>query len=238
MRCCHGYVTGVAGLEVESARTGGSGVDGQTTLAADDVVPFVRGGVPVESNIWSVEVAKTKYRMVSLSTDLLAHGSRLDSEQTHGKVLGDGKCRRVQQFHTATRDFIRFLLREMIRVAAIARNRTRRPRDILLRDVLGSGCARQDVQLSRGQMVKGRGIHAQVLGQNGFGIAFEELGDEKGAVFAELSTVEDEEEFDAVVEGLDAVWDTGGEEPVFLQQQKGNVVSETVLSRVDLKATP
>lgn len=41
VRCCHGYVTGVAGLEVESARTGGSGVDGQTTLAADDVVPFV-----------------------------------------------------------------------------------------------------------------------------------------------------------------------------------------------------
>lgn len=39
--CCHGYVTGVAGLEVESARTGGSGVDGQTALAADDVVPFV-----------------------------------------------------------------------------------------------------------------------------------------------------------------------------------------------------
>lgn len=87
-------------------------------------------------------------------------------------------------------------------------------------------------------MVKGRGIHAQILGQDGFGIAFEELRDEKGAVFAELSTVEDEEEFDAVVEGLDAVWDTGGEEPVFLQQQKGNVVSETVPSRVDLKATP
>lgn len=41
VRCCHGYVTGVAGLEVESARTGGSGVDGQTTLTADDVVPFV-----------------------------------------------------------------------------------------------------------------------------------------------------------------------------------------------------
>lgn len=87
-------------------------------------------------------------------------------------------------------------------------------------------------------MVKGGSIHAQVLGQDGFGIAFEELGDEKGAIFAEFSTVEDEEEFDAVVKGLDAVWDTGGEEPVFLQQQKGNVVSETVLSRVDLKATP
>lgn len=41
VRCCHGYVTSVAGLEVESARTGGSGVDGQTALAADDVVPFV-----------------------------------------------------------------------------------------------------------------------------------------------------------------------------------------------------
>lgn len=39
--CCDGYVTGVASLEVESARTGGSGVDGQTALAADDVVPFV-----------------------------------------------------------------------------------------------------------------------------------------------------------------------------------------------------
>lgn len=159
--------------------------------------------------------------MVSLETNLLAHGSRLNSEQTHGKVLGDGKCRRVQQFHTPTRDFIGFLLREMIRVAAIARNRTCRPRDILLRDVLGSGCARQDVQLSRGQMVKGGSIHAQVLGQNGFGIAFEELGDEKGAIFAEFSTVEDEEEFDAVVEGLDAVWDTGGEEPVFCSSRKG-----------------
>lgn len=176
----------------------------------------------MESNIWSVEVAKKKeYHMVSLETDLLAHGPRLDSEQTHGKVLGNGKCRRVQQFHTPTRDFIRFLLREMIRVAAIARNRTRRPRDILLRNVLGSGCARQDVQLSRGQMVKGGSIHAQVLGQNGFGIAFEELGDEKGAVFAEFSTVEDEEEFDAVVEGLDAVWDTGGKEPVFCSSRKG-----------------
>lgn len=51
VRCCHGYVTGVAGLEVESARTGGSRVDGQTALAADNVVPFVRGGVPMESNI-------------------------------------------------------------------------------------------------------------------------------------------------------------------------------------------
>lgn len=156
----------------------------------------------------------------SLETDLLAHGSRLDSEQTHGKVLGNGKCRRVQQFHTPTRDFIRFLLREMIRVAAIARNRTRRPRDILLRDVLGSGCARQDVQLSRGQMIKGGSIHAQVLGQDGFGITFEKLGDEKGAIFAEFSTVEDEEEFDAVVEGLDAVWDTGGEEPVFFAAER------------------
>lgn len=70
-------------------------------------------------------------------------------------------------------------------------------------------------------MVKGRGIHAQVLGQNGFGIAFEELGDEKSAIFAEFSTVEDEEEFDAVVEGLNAVWDTGGEEPVFFCSRKG-----------------
>lgn len=70
-------------------------------------------------------------------------------------------------------------------------------------------------------MVKGGSIHAQVLGQNGFGIAFEELGDEKGAIFAEFSTVEDEEEFDAVVEGLDAVWDTGGKEPVFCSSRKG-----------------
>lgn len=67
VRCCHGYVTGVAGLEVESARTGGGGVDGQTTLAADDVVPFVRGGVPMESNVWSVEVAKKKNIIWSLS---------------------------------------------------------------------------------------------------------------------------------------------------------------------------
>lgn len=51
----------------------------------------------MESNIRSVEVAERKNHMVFLSlwTDLLAHGSRLDSEQTHGKVLGDGKCRRV-----------------------------------------------------------------------------------------------------------------------------------------------
>lgn len=70
-------------------------------------------------------------------------------------------------------------------------------------------------------MIKGGSIHAQVLGQDGFGIAFEELRDEKGAVFAEFSTVEDEEKFDAVVEGLDAVWNTGGEEPVFGSSRKG-----------------
>lgn len=62
-------VSYIAGLEVECSARFGRYVDGQATLAADDVVPFVAGGVPVQ----------------------LSHSSRLDGEQCCGEVASNGE---------------------------------------------------------------------------------------------------------------------------------------------------
>lgn len=143
----------------------------------------------------------------------LAHSAGLYSDEGAGEVFGRGKAERVDDFDGAAVHFIRLLLREMVRVRLIQRNDPSGTRAILIRYIGRRLRPRENIQLPAGQIIKRRDIGAQVLGEDLLGRAFEEFRDEGGAALREAAVVEDEQEFGAVAEGLDAVRDPGGEEP-------------------------
>ena len=91
----HRDVTYITGLEIERSTRFGRYVDGQAALAADDVVPFVAGGVPVQ----------------------LAHGSWLDGEKRCGEVAGDWEGLRVDDLETSAGHFVGLLLAEVVAVS-------------------------------------------------------------------------------------------------------------------------
>lgn len=95
----------------------------------------------------------------------------------------------------------------MITIRLLRRDHASRTGDVLFGDVGRCRRAGENVELAGGDVIEGGGVDAEVFGEDGFGVALEEFGDEEGAVFGEVAAVEDEEEFAAVAEGLDVVGD-------------------------------
>lgn len=143
----------------------------------------------------------------------LPHRPRLNRKQRHREIRRDGETLRIQDLDAAAGDLIRLLLAEVVGICVFIGNAARGTRDVLLGDVGGRGRPGEDVQLAFRNIVESAGVDLQVFGEDGFGVSLEELGDQERAVFAELAVVEDEEELDAVAEGLDVVGHAGGEEP-------------------------
>ena len=86
-------------------------------------------------------------------------------------------------------------------------------RDVLLGDVGREGRAGEDVELAVGEVVEGRDVGAEVLRDDGFWVALEELRGEEGVALVEGAVVEDEQKLGPVRAGLDRVRHPGGEKP-------------------------
>ena len=96
MRTGVGDVSDVTRPEIIRLAGFGGYEDGQTALAADDVVPLVAGGVPVQ----------------------LPHCSGLDGEEGGGEVARDGEGLGVDDFERAAGDFVGCLLAEVVAVGS------------------------------------------------------------------------------------------------------------------------
>lgn len=144
-----------------------------------------------------------------------AHGTGFDSEETDGEIEGCWESLGVEDFYTAAGDFVGCLFGEMVRVAFGVGNVACGTGDVVrwVRNICWESRAVENIQLVLGDVVEGREIDAKVLGQDGLGVSGKEFGDEEGIVFTERAFVEDEKEFDAGRAGLDAVRDSGWEEP-------------------------
>lgn len=160
----------------------------------------------------------------------LAHGTRLENNKCSREHGRDGESGRVEDLNGSAGSGEGLLLRPVVRVSVGWRQRAGRRGDVLLGDVGGGRRAVEDEELLLRHVLESARVGLEVLGHDGGGRAHEDLGGQERAVLGEVAVVEDEQELDALVEGLDAVWDAGREEP---HVTGGEVVDETLAVGVD-----
>ena len=143
----------------------------------------------------------------------LAHCSRRNRKKADAEIARDVEGRRVDDAHGAPRHRERLLLRQVVGVSLLLGQIARGARDVLRRDVGRRGRAVEDVQLLERDVGKVADVGLEVLGQDLLGAVREQLAQQLRVVVRKVALVENEDEFGALVERLDAVRHAGGEKP-------------------------
>jgi hypothetical protein len=203
-------IADISRSQIKGSRGVGRFVDGHSCRARDDKVPFVRGGMPVDFPIFTLAIMCRRGIAGRKRRDL-PHSARLDRNERGREVACDGETGTINNLHTAPRHFKRLLLRKVVAIAHFVRDVASRTGSILRRQVCGSWRPREYVEFPGGQIVKSGGVGAKVLSKDRLWDALEELGDQRGTGVGEGAFIEDEQELDSVVEGLDAVGNASGE---------------------------
>lgn len=141
-----------------------------------------------------------------------AHGARFDGDEGSAELACDGEGGGVDDLDGAAGDFVGGLLGEVVGVGLVERGEAGAAGDVLRGDVARLGVAGEDPELVSGDVVEGGNVGAEVFGEDGFGVAEEEFRGEEGVFLGEGAVVEDEEEFAALFEGLDAGRGSGWKE--------------------------
>lgn len=126
--------------EIKRPRRRWGGEDCGARVPADEEVPLIAIGVPVD----------------------FAHCTRLDDHEGDAEVEGNGEGGRVDDLDGAAGYDVRVLLGEMIGVG-IAGNRASWASDILGGKIGGGGCAGEDVELRLGQILECRDVGAEIF---------------------------------------------------------------------------
>ena len=160
-------------MEVEGTGGAGGGEDCHAAFAGDEERPLVGSQVPMH----------------------LAHRTGLESEESHGEVVGDWEGGRVDNLHLTPIHSEWLLLREMVGVALIFGHKASGSVDLCRSFLQGrERRAFKDVQLAVGNCVKVGHVGLEVLCKNLTRVAHEQLRDQVGVVFGEVSLVENKQE--------------------------------------------